>query len=382
MAYRAYVEWGQYMKEMYDQKKNEVLAGTQNERLDLMTAMLQGAGVSKDSKTQTMSEEEIMGNAFVFLVAGHETTAVSFVLSPAKHSLIGKQNSTHFMLVYLALCVDSQRRLQRDLDQVFQGKPPSKWSYEKDIPKLFNNMAGAVMNEELRLIAPATLIPKRTLPGTQQPLVIEGVTYQVPPNTYLPLITPSAHRNPRQWPIGPPRDPKKPAHPLSNPDNDLEEFKPERWILDTDAKRAAAQKIYDLFSNEQSNGHDAEPALASLGKELETPSDFYKPPRGAFFPFSEGARSCIGKRFAPVELLALLAVVFSKYSVELAVDEFASDAEVDRMDIAQKKEVWGKARDKVERQLNEDMGSIITLRLMKGHIPLRLVKRGHERFDF
>lgn len=52
------------------------------------------------------------------------------------------------------------------------------------------------------------------------------------------------------------------------------------------------------------------------------------------------------------------------------------------MDFGQKMKIWSKARDKVERQMNEDMGSIITLQLIKGHVPLRLVKRGHERFNF
>ena len=107
-----------------------------------------------------------------------------------------------------------------------------------------------------------------------------------------------------------------------------------------------------------------------------------RPPRGAYIPFSEGHRSCIGRRFAQIEILAALALIFSQYSVELAVDEYASDEEVQKMDEQAKMKVWNKARDEVNRKMNEDIAAIITLQLRKGAIGIRLVQRGKERFDF
>jgi len=66
------------MREMLEEKKAQVFAGTESDKLDLMIAMLKGAGVtakSKDGKApeQALTDEEILGNAFVFILAGDYT---------------------------------------------------------------------------------------------------------------------------------------------------------------------------------------------------------------------------------------------------------------------------------------------------------------------
>ena len=351
------------MNEMFQSKKSAILEGTEGDSLDLMVAMIKGAGITKESAAngqtpaQTLTDDEILGNAFVFILAGHETAA----------------NSVHFCLVLLAMNITSQRHLQRDLDEIFQGRPVSQWDYDQDIPKLFGSMAGAVMNEELRLLAPVVGIPKSTAKGSPQPLNVGGKKCTVPDNVYIQLISPAAHRNPNQWPTSPPADPENPAHPLSNTDNDLEEFKPERWLLDSDAKNAASMPDHD---------GDAEAFSLGVNTAPDTSAALYRPPKGAYIPFSEGYRSCIGRRFAQVEILAVLALVFSQYSVELSVDAYASDEEVEKMSEKEKRGVWGKAKAEVERQMRDDMGSVITLQLRKGSIGLRFVKRGNERFDW
>jgi hypothetical protein len=83
-----------------------------------------------------------------------------------------------------------------------------------------------------------------------------------------------------------------------------------------------------------------------------------------------------------VEILAVLAVIFTQYSVELAVDDFASDEEVERMPKGgkERREVYQKACDRAHYMLKERMGSIITLQLRGVSIPMRIVKRGEERF--
>ena len=354
LAYTSYTEWRQYMREVYNDKKAKILAGQESEHEDLMTAMLKSADVTahgsavEDGKKaeQSMTDEEILGNAFVFILAGHETTA----------------NSIHFCLIYLAMHISSQRRLQQDLDKTFQGRPISEWSYEEDIPMLFGNMAGAVLNEELRLIPPVVGIPKRTGPGKPQSLIVGGKKCIVPENTYISLVCHSAHRNPNQWPTGPPANLAKPSHPLSNTDNDLEEFKPERWFISSDREETAAKLTDDLAT--------------------DTTSSLFKPEKGAYIPFSDGFRSCIGRRFAQVELLAFLALVFSQYSVELSLEDWASDEQVEKWDHTRRRQVWELAKTKVENQMINDMASVITLQLRKGHVPLRLVKRGKEMFDW
>ncbi len=352
------------MNEMFQAKKAEVMAGNEGDKLDLMIALIKGAGITpenllkgKDATPQSLMDEEILGNAFVFILAGHETTA----------------NSLHFCLVLLALNIRSQRHLQADIDELGQGRPVSQWNYDDVVPKLFGNMAGAVMNEELRLVAPVVGVPKCTSKNSPQPLNVDGKKCTVPGNTYIALMTPAVHRNPKQWPAGSPSDPENPAHPMSNTDNDLEEFKPERWLLDSEAKIAASMPDHDK---------DTEATNLGVNTAADTSAALYRPPKGAYIPFSEGYRSCIGRRFAQVEILAVLALIFSQYSVELAVDQFASDEEVERMSDPEKRKVWQKAKAEVERQMRDDMASVITLQLRKGAIGLRFVKRGKERFDF
>lgn len=352
------------MNEMFQSKKAEVMAGNEGDTLDLMIALIKGAGITpenlekgNDATPQSLTDDEILGNAFVFILAGHETTA----------------NSLHFSLVLLALNISSQRHLQADLDEILQGRPVSQWDYDEIVPKLFGSMAGAVMNEELRLLAPVVGVPKCTAKKSPQPLNVDGKKCTVPEDVYISLITPAVHRNPKQWPAGPPSDPSHPAHPISNVDNDLEEFKPERWLLDSEAKRTASMPDQD---------GDTEASHLGVNTAADTSAALYRPPKGAYIPFSEGYRSCIGRRFAQVEILAVLALIFSRYSVELAVDAYASDEEVEKMSEAEKKKVWQKAKTEVDRQMREDMGSVITLQLRKGAIGLRLVKRGKERFGF
>ena len=213
-------------------------------------------------------------------------------------------------------------------------------------------------------------IPKTTTKDSPQSLELGGKTCTIPADCYVGLVAAAAHRNPNQWPTGPPANVNKPIHPVSNLDNDLEEFKPERWILDPSTKHTASMPNQD--ADEEATGNTA----------AVTPPESYRPPKGAYIPFSEGHRSCIGRRFAQVEVLAVLAVIFSQYSVELAVDAYASDTELERMDENAKFEVWSRARDEVNRQINEDMFAVITLQLQKGAIGIRLVKKDMERFNF
>ena len=370
-AYDSYTEWGKYMNEIYQSKKAEVISGAQEqEGLDLMGALVKGAGFKAETEgtssslekgrplTQTLTDDDILGNAFVFILAGHETTA----------------NAIHFSLIFLATKVASQRHLQNDLDRILQGRPVSEWDYEREISHLCNGMAGAVMNETLRLVPPVTMIPKSATKNQDQPLNIDGKKCVVPAGSYINLNSVAAHRNPKYWPTEPPSDPEHPIHPTSNTDNDLEEFRPERWLVDADPSQSTRS------SSPGAEDRNAETSDLGLNTAEDTSSLFH-PPKGAYIPFSEGYRACLGRRFAQVEVLTVLAVVFSQYSVELAVDQWATDEEVENMSAGERRNVWDKARREVERLMRDGMGSIFTLQMRGGKVPVRFVKRGGERFD-
>jgi len=226
------------------------------------------------------------------------------------------------------------------------------------------------MNEELRLIPPVIAIPKCT--KTAQPLTIHDPSSKtprrviVPENTFINLMTVASHRDPAYW-LSPGQA------------NDLDEFRPERWLVNNGSNNEkAAEKEAD---DEQYGGPGGSDIAASL----------LRPAKGSYYPFSEGPRACLGRRFAQVEILAVLAVIFKDWSVELAVDEPAngktgasgpSDEEVARMTVKEKKQVWEKAARRARWLMKEGMGTIITIQIREGHVPLRFVRRGRERFFF
>lgn len=364
-AQESYVEWGNYMKELLYKKKADIESGAANkETNDILTQLVKGQLVASDekSKDNQLTEAEVMGNMFVLILAGHETAA----------------NSIHFSTLYCALRPESQRHLQQDLDRDLQGRPPTEWDYERDLPSLFGDMAGAILAEELRLVPPVIGIPKSTMNGAgPQKLTVDGKPCIVPADTYISLATAAAHRHPNYWPKSPPTLPGgKTAHPLSNIDNDLEEFRPERWLLS--AETGVSTTATDV------NGIPVETLAAErdlgVNESADTSDRLFKPHRGAYLPFSEGYRACLGRRFAQVEVLAVLAVLFQDYSVELAVDKYATDEELDKMSNEEKAEVWQKAAADARELLLNSMGVQITLQIRGGTVPFRFVKRGEERF--
>jgi cytochrome P450 len=329
------------MDELFEMKKQQVASGdTNNTGMDLFDALIRGSGII-DGNT-TIQKSDLLGNAFVLMLAGHETTA----------------NTLHFSLLFLAMHRGSQKRLQQDIDKVFQGKPMEQWIYEEHFPKLFGGMPAAVMNETLRLLQPVVNIPKSTLPGRPQQFTMGEHTYTMPGGTHI-LLNSAIHRNPKYWPTL--------LEDSTDGRKDVDTFRPERWLV--------TSKLDDSFED---IGYDDEELRGPSGED--TSSSLFKPIKGSYIPFGDGFRSCIGRRFAQVEILAVLAAIFSQYTVELAVDEFASDEEVERMTKSEKESVYQKAVSRADVLLKTKVASIITLQLRGTSIPIRLVRRGEERF--
>lgn len=361
VANESFVEWGKYMREMYHNKRDEVKQGETREGMDLMGALVKGAGMTEETLNangdapnaekaasqptkQMLTDEEILGNAFVFILAGHETAA----------------NTIHFSMLFLAMHPQSQRRLQKDLDEIFGDKPVSEWDYDEDVPKLFGSMCGAVMNEELRLIPPVVGIPKSTPKGRPQGLQMGGKHITVPGGCYVTLNTAAIHRNPKYYP--------------HTSEEDLLDFRPERWLLDGSAKSSTG----DEHAYAEEEGLDFE----GPDKRADTSASLFRPAKGAYIPFSDGYRSCIGRRFAQVEILAVLAVIFKTWTIELDVSMFLSDEEIKTASEEQKRQAWDKAKARSNDLLRNGMMTIITIQMRKDKVPMRFVKRGSEKFNY
>lgn len=347
-AWEAKDNYRKYMDEFITDKIDEVRKGDRERvGMDIMGELVRSSYGEKESKAgNKLSDNEIISNAFIMTLAGHETTA----------------NVIHFCLVLLATNPSAQRKLQRDVDELFGDSDPSTWDYEKNINALLASHVGACINETMRIMPPVSSIPKLTSPSSDQILTINGQKHVIPAGLSLTISPASAHRNPRQWPTRPSERTGKP--------HDLEEWLPDRWYRDT-AKSGGA------------NGDGAaEEDTADYGgyQGSDTSASLYRPVRGSFTPFSDGPRSCLGRRIAVVELAAALPAIFQRYSLELAVDQWAADEEVERMSVEEKRKLYSKVQENSRKEL-AGASAVLTLKFHDGqYVPVRLVKRGKERF--
>ncbi len=337
------------MGEFLHDKIEETQSGTPpREGMDIMGQLVQSkyarqGGSGKETSAPKLEDASIIGNAFIMIVAGHETTA----------------NTLHFALLELANNPAAQRRLQKDVDALFgAATDPATWDYEKSVSAMLASHIGACVNETLRLVPPVTGIPKVVTPDAEQTITIEGRTHVLPPGLACHLLAVCAHRNPRWWPTRPSE--------RTGRKEDLDEFLPERWYRTS----GAADRKEEEEEEEDYGGFQGSDVSAAL----------YRPVRGSYVPFSDGPRSCLGRRIAMVEMGAVLAVIFQRYSIELAVDEWAADAEIEAMVSEERREVYRKAQEKSRHTIRQ-ANSVLTLKLHGGlYVPVRFVKRGRERF--
>jgi cytochrome P450 len=91
------------MTEIYNRKKQEILdsKNPDDDGMDLMGAMMRTSGhvpgtPPAQKQDSGLSRDEIIGNAFILFLAGHETAA----------------NSIHFVILFLATRPAFQRKVQ------------------------------------------------------------------------------------------------------------------------------------------------------------------------------------------------------------------------------------------------------------------------------
>jgi cytochrome P450 len=75
---QAYEEFERYLRELIDIGKQERTVKSKSVN-NILQALIQHSGegegeIQEDIKDRVLTEDEIVGNAFIFLLAGHETT--------------------------------------------------------------------------------------------------------------------------------------------------------------------------------------------------------------------------------------------------------------------------------------------------------------------
>lgn len=315
---RAYFECGDYFRELSEYKIQQIDRGEAAEKgtMDIMgplvTASERDPGNPKGSY---LTKQEMIADSWIMLFAGHETSA----------------NITHYCFLFLAIELEKQARLQKDVDSIVGSRPSEEWTYETDLASLWNSMLGASINETLRLMPPVIDIPK-VVRNDPQTLSYEDKKVTVPAGTIIHISAVGLHRNPRYWP----HEPSK----VSNRSHDLDDWVPERWL------QASSSMTGPITKDAKPTASEPKPEIEENTATFDTPTGLYVPPKGAFMPFSEGARACPGKRFAQVEITAVLAAIFRSYSLELDVREWASDEQVEKMSHQEKRALYAKAMKK------------------------------------
>ncbi|KAL6823717.1 cytochrome P450 [Trichoderma camerunense] len=344
-AVLSYDEYVSYMNELLDEKIEEARKGEHAEGMDLMGQLAKSC-FGTDNKDATLTREEIIGNAFIMFVAGHETTA----------------NAIHFTIIYLATHPEAQRRMQKDIDDILGNQDPKDWDYDSLINPMTASMIGAAMYETLRLVPAVSEIPKKISPDADESFVMDGTRYVIPKDTGISLVTVSTHVNPRYWPTRPSK--------ITPGKSNILDYDPTRWFQTKEKKDGQGSEVVAGADSEDFGGFQGSDINAQL----------FKPERGSYIPFSDGARSCLGRRIAVVEIIAALAVIFRSYSIELAVDEWATQEQVDKMSREERAQVYKKAQDKSLWTVGQ-ASSRLTLNLHDGmHVPVRIAKRGEEKF--
>jgi cytochrome P450 len=350
------------MREIYDQRVTDARSGFRGEEgMDIIGSLVKSTlgeqphnSASKGSTTYTeggqsngLTEAEVFGNSFIMILAGHETTA----------------NVMHFALMELAINPSSQRRVQGDIDNIFGVSAPEDWHYDALINPCLGGILGAVVNEVLRLLPPVVTIFKSVKADRDQHIVVDGKEVLLSKGSLVYINVVGVHQNPKYWPsLGPSE--------VSGRVDDLEDFIPERWLV-TGQSKDLKEDTPESPEEEEFGGFTG----------TNTAGQLFRPPRGAFVPFSEGPRSCLGRRLAQIEIVAVLAVIFQQYSVELAVEEWATDDEVAKMAKNERVELYKKAQEKARKTI-DTATTKLTLKLNDGpgYIPVRIVRKGEERF--
>lgn len=139
---------------------------------------------------------------------------------------------------------------------------PKSLAYNGIFPKLKRTLA--VLLETLRLYNPLPGVPKYT--GSKSTdLTINNRTYHIPANYLVVPHLQALHTHPRHW------------------GSDSLIWRPQRWIEHP----------------------------GNLGQET-----LFNPPKGTYFPWSEGMRNCPGKKFTQVEFVATLTALFMNHIAE------------------------------------------------------------------
>ena len=209
---------------------------------------------ASEGQAKALSDEEMMGNLFVFTGAGFDTTA----------------NTVSYALVLLARYPEWQDWLLEEVDDIAPADSTEEMDYVATFPKATRTMA--FMLETLRLFTPLIHISKQT--DTPQAIQTSDGSYWLPGKATVYINTVALHLDPAVW-------------------NNL-----------------------NLAEGEKGSGHDEQYFRPS--RWMNPPGSqqpLFQPPKGAYLPWSAGPRVCPGQKMAQVEFAGIFLTLLRRHKI-------------------------------------------------------------------
>lgn len=253
----AIMEFPAHTRNMLDQERLRTVAAHGETRSNIMSQLLhaseQGDGDRKGVKA--LSEEEMLGNLFIFTAAGFDTTA----------------NTLAYALILLSRYPEWQEWLFEEIDIIMPPDSSVNLDYATIFPKAIR--VQAYMLEVLRLFPPVIHVSKMT--KSPHRIQTSRGSFYFPANMTVYINTVGLHLDPTVW-----RNLNLTENEQRCETDELA-FRPTRWI---------------------------NPSTES--------SQLFKPPKGSYIPWSAGPRVCPGQKMAQVEFTAIFLKLFQNHRVE------------------------------------------------------------------
>lgn len=214
-----------------------------------------------------------------------------------------------YVLYMMSVHSDALKLLQNEHQEIIGGEPAAAADRLAADPYIINKLpyTTAFIKETMRLF-PAASTTRRGEPSFTILEPKTGKRYPADPDMLIWLNHHACHHNPALWPR-------------------VDEFLPERWLADQD---------HELY-----------------------------PARGAWRPFEQGPRSCIGKELSMIELKLVTCLVARSFKIEAIYSEIDAAKAAPNGDIAKKSTVPSVAG---ERAYQVGKGE------PNGNLPCRIIK--------
>ncbi|KAF8517917.1 cytochrome P450 [Hysterangium stoloniferum] len=192
----SYKELRGHLLRLIEHSRSTLVVDSNEKSHDNLLRRLVEANTLETDPAKRLTDEELLSNVFIFLVAGHETTA----------------HTASFILAHLALYPDVQNRVFEEVKKV--------WPRYEDIQSAEEEYLLAVFRESLRHFPVAPRLPKVALQDTilhsharfDSGPGSEPLSIAVPKGSLVVMDVMGANFNPAYW------------------GDDASEFRPERFI--------------------------------------------------------------------------------------------------------------------------------------------------------